>query len=203
MPLIFLARFWPRPGWAQGGGVCHGLAHAGVSHAVREAQGLPPGDAPPILHERLGAGAWRCWRGRWEGGEEEVRMGSRASAPPPRGRRVCRQPLGTGRTVAVCTAPKSAPALSGFAGSAFQRPVFLTARCGPHQTLAPGLRTLLPHAPQPGSRAPTPASALTPGDGPEGLRPPSDSALVLRVCVYTRERVHMCVRACEGSGAHV
>lgn len=108
-----------------------------------------------------------------------------------------------GRTVAVCTAPKSAPALSGFAGSASQRPVFLTARRGPHQTLAPGLRTLLPHAPQPGSRAPTPASALTPGDGPEGLRPPSDSALVLRVCVYTRERVHMCVRACEGSGAHV
>lgn len=72
------------PGRAQQGGARHGLAHAGVGRAAREAQGLPPGDAHPsprILHELPGAGARRCWKGRWGDGEEGVRVGPGASAP--------------------------------------------------------------------------------------------------------------------------
>lgn len=193
MPSIFSARFGPRPGWAQRGEVSRSLAHAGVGCAVREAQGLPPGNAcPGSFTSSWGQEPAGAERGAGSGGEEEVRVGSGGLGS--RGRRVCRQPLGTGCIAAVWAAPKSATALSGFAGSAFQLPIFLTARHSPHQTPATGLRTLLPQTPQPGSRAPIPASAFTAGDGKEGLRPPLAHLCSEHVCTHVSMRT--CVRAC-------
>lgn len=150
-----------------------------------------PGPSPRrcprgILHKLLGAGAQRCWKGRWGRG---------------RGRGPCGLPWEAGVQAALggrahCGCLHRSGKCHSSLGLCFPAASIFDSEAQPSADSGCWAEDTASRTPRPGSRAPVSASAFTAGDGPEGLRPPLDSALVLCMCVYTCEHVHVCVSVC-------